>query len=113
MDYLKRAEEVRNLNRAQLKAVIENMTMGGVTATEIVVLTMTQPGLQEQGLQIILLDNYIAGLREDPPSNQSEAQAHLFYAMSATFHQTHTKVGDVGSLRYQLFNTDYQPQVVA
>jgi hypothetical protein len=109
MDYLKRAEEVRTFNNLQLKALVEVMTLAGVTPYQIVVLTMAQPTLQEMGLQLILLDNYIAGLREAPASTKAEAHANLLYAMSSTFHQTKTKIGDVGQLSYQLFNEDYQP----
>ena len=113
MDYLKRAEEVRNLNRAQLKAVVANMTLEGVTPVEIVVLTMRQVGLQEMGLQLILLDNYIKNLREDPPVDDAAALQHLFYAIEFVTFETKGKVGNTSTLRYQLLNVDYQPQLAA
>ena len=112
MDYLKRAEEVRNLNRAQLKAVVANMTLEGVTPVEIVVLTMRQVGLQEMGLQLILLDNYIKNLREDPPVDDAAALQHFFYAIEFVMFETKSKVGNTSTLRYQLINPDYSPPIL-
>ena len=112
MDYLRRAERVRAFNNAQLKASIENLTFGGVTPTELVVLTMRLPSIQEAGLQLILIDNYIKNLREDPPADDAAALQHLFYAIEFVMFETKSKVGNTSTLRYQLINPDYSPPIL-
>lgn len=113
MDYLKRAEAVRNYINLELKAVVENATFGGVTPNQLLVLAARMPGLMAQATQIILLDYYIENLREDPPMDKVAAQDHLFYAMDRVSHEIAPRQILTSTLRYQLFNEDYNPPVVA
>lgn len=111
MDYLKRAEEVRTFNNQQLKATVENVTLGGVTPNELLVLAARMPNLMAQATQIILLDYYIANLREDPPVDRDAAHDHLFYAMDRVGYEIAPRQILTAQLRYQLFNEDYRPPV--
>lgn len=111
MDFLKRAEQVRNLLNAQLKAVVDNLTFGGVSANEIVILTVRLPNLQQNALQIMVVDHYIRDLKDSPVKDKATALEYLMYAADHVATETKSQHIRLDNLRFQLFNEEYLPPV--
>jgi hypothetical protein len=111
MDYLKRAEEVRDINSAQLTAHINQLMQatGSPDASQIAILIVSNQSLGNLAAQLLVVDTYIRYIKDEPAQSRAEALEHFIYAQESAACIRGDNVGNCAVLRFQLLNEDYQP----
>lgn len=110
MNFIKRAQEVKQLLEDQLNDHLLTMAPADLPPLHVALLVSRTPSLQDRATQIDIVDRYIEYLQEGPSVTRLGALDHFIHAYEAVVMpqgQVIRHVGILSTLRFQLTSSEY------